>query len=92
MNLAEDEIEVVDDEVLRRAKLTKLRTETIVLIISVLIYIPFLVTDEHKYKLRRAFRHWRTEFIGPIPLTEEQIKQQEKLVVIEAMRTVRYGK
>lgn len=91
MNLSEEEIDVVDDETLRRAKLTKIRTETAVLLISVLVYVPILLSDDVKYRVRRQFKKWRREFFGPAPLTEEQIQLAERQVIIEAMRTVRYG-
>lgn len=86
-----DEIEAVDDDTLRRAKLAKVRLEMIAVAITVLIYAQMLITDDVKYKLRHKLKRWRTAFFGPVALTVAQVEELERQVLIEAMRTVRYG-
>lgn len=91
MNLSDEEIDVTGDEALRRAQITKLTMEAVVSAMVVLIYAKLLLSEDVKYKVRRALRQWRLKFFGPPPLSEEQIQEAERQVVVEAMRTVRYG-
>jgi hypothetical protein len=91
MNLDEGEIDVTGDEALRRAQLTKLAMETLVSAMVVMIYAKLLLSDDVKYRLRQRFRQWRTAFFGPPPLSEEQIQEAERQVIVEALRTVRNG-
>lgn len=91
MEIRESDIDVMDDKALRRAKLSKMIIEAASAGLLVLIYSQLLVTDDVKYRMRQKTRRWRAALLGPPPLTEQQIQQAERQVVIEAMRTVRYG-
>lgn len=91
MNLSDEEIDATGDEALRRAQITKLTLEAVVSAMVVLIYAKLLLSEDVKYRVRQRVRLWRTLMFGPPPLSEEQIQEAERQVVIEAMRTVRYG-
>lgn len=91
MNLSSGEIDVAGDDALRRAQITKLTMEAVVSAMVVLLYAKLLVSQDVKYKVRQSVRRWRAMFFGPPPLSEEQIQEAERQVLIEAMRTVRYG-
>lgn len=80
----------VDDD-LRRARLLKMITETALIAVTTLVYAKVLLSDDLKAGVGRRIRRWRNKLFGPPPLTEEEIKEAERQVVIEAMRTVRYG-
>ncbi len=92
MSLAAGEIDVDADETLRRAKVAKLIMESAVLAVTVLIYARLLLREDTTAAFKRRVRRWRTALFGPPPLTEEQIQDLSRQVMIEAIRTVRYGK
>jgi len=91
MNPVREEIEIPDDEALRRAKLTKLTMETVLLAVTTIVYAKFLLSDDMKYEIKRRLKKFRYSYFGLPPLNEKQIQEIERQVLIEAMRTVRYG-
>jgi hypothetical protein len=81
----------VDDEAVSRAQVINLTTETIITVLTFVVYAQMILSDEAIESMKKPFRRLRTFLFGAPPLTEEQIEAMERQVVIEAMRTVRYG-
>ena len=79
----------VTDPGIRRAALVKASMEALASAVLVVIYAKLLMSDDLKYKVKRAFLKWRNDFFGPPPLTEEQFKEAARQTVVEAMRVVR---
>lgn len=86
--LMSDEGEIVDPD-LKRAQLMKMSIDALVSALVVVIYARFLLSDDVKSRMRRAFMKWRRSFFGPPPLTEEQIREAERQTVVEALKVLR---
>lgn len=82
---------MMSDGALKRAQLSKIRMETLIAALTVLVYAQFLLSDDVKYRIRQGMKRWRSAVFGPPPMTEEQIQEAERQVIVEALRTVRSG-
>lgn len=81
----------MSDADLKRAQLMKVSMETLAIAMTVVLYAQMILSEDVKYRLRQRFGKWRTLFFGPPPLSEEQIQEAERQVIVEALRTVRSG-
>lgn len=82
---------MVPDADLKRAQLVKVSMETLAIAMTVVLYAQMILSDDVKYRWKKKFEAWRTLFFGRPPLTEEQIKEAVRQVMVEALRTVRSG-
>ena len=79
----------VDDPKVKKAVLANIVTETIVSVIMALLVANQLYGGNLNEAVGRRFKAWRTQFFGPPPPTEEEIKRQTHLLHIEAARILR---
>lgn len=91
MKVVDGEIEIDGDDALRRAQLIKIIIQTLAISLMALQSCEFLLRDEVKAKWILRFKKWRREAFGAPPLTEEQIKEAERQVMVEALKVVRSG-
>lgn len=79
----------VGDDALKRAQLIKVSVEIVAVALTACIYVQMLAGDDFKYALKQRLKRLRTMLFGSPPLTEEQIKEAERQVRIEAERILR---
>lgn len=79
----------LDDPGIKRAKLVNATLEALASAVLVVIYAKILMSDDVKYKIRKAFAQWKASLFGPPPMSEEQFKEAARQTVVEAMRVVR---
>ena len=80
---------MTSDADLKHAQLLKISMETVAIAMTVILYAQMILSEDVKVQLKARFNRWRTWFFGPPPLTEEQIHEAERQVIVEALRTVR---
>lgn len=80
---------MTSDADLKHAQLLKISMETVAIAMTVILYAQMILSEDVKVQLKARFNRWRTLFFGPPPLTEEQIHEAERQVIVEALRTVR---
>ena len=80
---------MMTDADLKRAQLVKVSMETLAIAMTVILYAQMIISEDVKVQLKARFAKWRGLFFGPPPLTEEQIHEAERQVIVEALRTVR---
>ena len=88
VNVKDGEIKITDPD-LKRAQLVKVTLESAAVAMTVVLYLQMILDDATIDRLKRRFKKWRNEVFGPPPMTEEQIKEAERQVMVEALRTVR---
>lgn len=90
MNVAQSELEVGDAD-LKRAQLVKMSLEAFAIALTCVIYAQMILDEDVKYRIAQKIKQIRVALFGRPPLTEEQIKEQERQLHIEANRVLRYG-
>lgn len=80
---------MVPDADLKRAQLVKVSLEALAIAMTCVIYAQMILDEDVKARIKQRFGHWRRLIFGAPPLTEEQIKEAERQVHIEALKIVR---
>ena len=88
MNTVSDEL-VIGDADLKRAQLVKLSLEALAIAMTCVIYAQMILDDDVKARIASRIKRWKVALFGHPPLTEEQIKEAERQVMVEALRTLR---
>ena len=83
-------IDLSDDGTIRNAVIFNLVLEGVVMLASIAVMMSETnLMETITRNVKRDYTKWRSKFLGPVPLEEDDIKRYEKLTVIEAMRIVR---
>ena len=88
MNTVNDEL-VIGDADLKRAQLVTMSLEALAIAMTCVIYAQMILDDEVKARIASRIKKWKVALFGRPPLTEEQIKEAERQVMVEALRTLR---